>query len=91
MAKEWIITFTMEATRLACMPLDMMRYDRVTPLGQQDVSELACIDIPREPNDPPVRVEFLRQAHGDKNWKPTHERWITFGWKLVKVDPPRSF
>lgn len=91
MAKEWIITFTMEATGLSCLPLDMMRYDRVTPLGQNDVSELSCIDIPREKDEKPMRVEFLHTAHGEKNWKPTEERWITFGWKLVKVDPPRSW
>lgn len=91
MAKNWTITFTMEATGLACMPLDMMRYDRVTPLMQKDVGELACVDVPREENDPPMQVDFIRHSHGDKNWKPNVDRWRSFGWRLVKVDPARAF
>jgi hypothetical protein len=91
MSKNYIITFTVEATGVACMPLDMMRYDRVTPRSQEDVGELACIDIPREEGEPPMKVEFVRQSHGDREWSPNVDRWRSFGWKVVKVDAPKSF
>ena len=91
MAKVWNIYFKVRSIGLApAMPLDMMRYDRCTPYSQEDVGELACVEVLRDKKDPPIEITFVHYSHGTKTWEPTRDRWRSFGWEVIEVQEPRT-
>lgn len=60
-------------------PIDMLRYDGVTPRHESDSSKIGAygaIDA-----DSAVVVELFCLA--EKGWLPTYERWKSFRWKVV--------
>lgn len=61
------------------LPLDMMRYDRATPLTQMDVS-IANNHESREVSE----IKLVRFAQ-NKNDGPTVDRWKSFGWQVSDV------
>ena len=56
-------------------PIDMLRYDRLTPHNQTDSAEIHGTEL-AEPRD----VNLYREAELD--WKPTYARWRSFGWEV---------
>ena len=68
------------------VPLDMMRYDRCTPLTQKDVDD-AYIPTPFGLRQT-VSVRLIRYTEGKgRNYhdNPTVKRWNSFGWKVTDI------
>ena len=60
-------------------PLDMLRYDASHPHTERDAMRAM-----REDQDEPRRVG-LEHLGRSREWKPTRDRWESFGWKVVAV------
>jgi len=58
-------------------PIDMLRYDACHPATQEDVAWMASEHEERE--------LMLRRIGTNKQWKPTAERWSSFGWVVTEV------
>lgn len=56
-------------------PVDMLRHDESWPHGQDDSVKLASQD-----------PELRRQVKLATDFRPNLRRWVTFGWKVVKID-----
>ncbi len=70
-------------------PLDMLRYDSCWPSTQSDVAALDYIreDFRKPPNEKSRRVALSR-CHKTKGFKPTSDRWESFGWHIVELSGP---
>lgn len=64
-------------------PDDMLRYDHCYPRTQDDVVVLHPHYTNIEARQS-IRVVGLASIYYMKNWKPTSERWRTFGWEVLK-------
>lgn len=64
-------------------PMDILRCDRCTPLGNRDVS-LMCM------RDPHNERELTLMSYQNFKWKPTEARWKSFGWVIVSKEKPRT-
>lgn len=73
-------THVVEVMGRHAFPVDMLRYDRLSPRHEGDSTKIT--DTIREPAGPYTRVELYRQA--SDAWKPTTERWASFGWIVTK-------
>jgi hypothetical protein len=71
-------TFTVRGN--GYFPTDMMRYDRATPLTQEDVSLLHENKITRNINM--IRYHKYKESGGF----PTKKRWESFGWEVTRVN-----
>lgn len=79
-ACEFTVTGTGE------FPIDMMRYDRATPLSQLDASH--TISSFTNPEDEAYSVRLIRFTEGKgRNHadNPTVDRWQSFGWQVSDV------
>lgn len=56
-------------------PIDMLRYDRVTPATQEDAAMISLSISTRD--------DYRVQVVGER--EPTKERWRTFGWNVTEV------
>ncbi len=74
-------SFTVEGR--SDFPVDMLRYDNCYP----DTSEDAVNMLSDEPEPRQVK---LRRLVFNKTQMPTEGRWSSFGWKVVKTEPPRK-
>ena len=67
-------------------PLDMLRYDSCYPDTQDDVARIITTLDPRrgavnrKKEDLTVSVVHI----GEMAWRPTDDRWKSFGWKVVE-------
>jgi hypothetical protein len=71
-------------TGMGRIPMDMLRYDRATPLSQRDA---AAADNPAYTNEP-VSVRLIRYTEGKgRNYadNPTVKRWNSFGWQVTDI------
>lgn len=67
-------------TGMGDIPMDMFRYDRCTPLTQQDVAQFSALEMVDNPID--IRmVRFTRR----KSDGPTINRWKSFGWNISNI------
>lgn len=61
-------------------PIDMLRYDCLYPYSGEDSSKIHhCFENREEDN----RIITLSRT-AEKTWKPTVERWKSFGWRVVE-------
>ena len=73
-------------TGIGDVPLDMMRYDRCTPLSQNDVIK-AFVPTPFGLR-PTESVRMIRFTEGKgRNYadNPTVKRWNSFGWQVTDI------
>jgi len=71
-------------TGMGRIPMDMLRYDRATPLSQRDAS---AADNPAYTNEP-VSVRLIRYTEGKgRNYadNSTVKRWNSFGWQVTDI------
>jgi len=66
-------------------PIDMLRYDRLTPKSEEDSAKIiSTVDGRLERRTKPrenITISLTRQA--PKNWTPTTGRWASFNWKVT--------
>jgi len=92
MAKLWITRYRVKPIGDVdtIFPLDMLRYDSSRPTSQDDVGGIHYGILGRGgewmKSDEDIQLSHIE--HGDKTWKPTTERWKSFGWEVVEVDDP---
>lgn len=63
------------------VPVDMMRYDRCTPLTQEDASKMNPEHKQPDGNYSVTMIRFT-ETQADK---PTAARWSSFGWQVSEV------
>ena len=61
-------------------PIDMLRYDACYPHQQVDVSAIDQVKRYHK-----MVTVTLEHTDVDKNWKPTTDRWASFGWRVEKT------
>lgn len=87
MAKEYSHTVVVEpsGSMVFPFPIDMLRYDRLTPKREVDSGLISHIlehrTSKRGREREALQITLTRQAH--KNWIPTYERWKSFSWTVV--------
>jgi hypothetical protein len=67
-------------------PLDMLRYDHCIPATSEDVSKIVdsldpSISVFDETEKDAVVITL--SAYWEKPYKPTPERWRSFGWEVM--------
>ncbi|MEK6878462.1 MAG: hypothetical protein AABY22_02585, partial [Nanoarchaeota archaeon] len=75
--------FTVESQKGYSFPLDMLRYDECFPYNQEDVDKIHKTNNP-EGFICPNRIK-LKGYVRNKSDKPTEDRWLSFGWKVIEV------
>ena len=79
-AQLWIHTIVVEGN--LTFPLDMLRYDRVSPSTSQDIEKVfPDHELPVTERFATRRVVLI--AFNTKLWSPTADRWRSFGWRVV--------
>lgn len=73
----WVIPYIVEGS--SHFPMDMLRYDASYPSTSDDVVKISL----KGP-----RVVKVCGTSGMKSWKPTADRWRSFGWQVIKVETP---
>ncbi len=68
-------------------PVDMLRYDTCWPSTQRDVSTIEYFTRDFRTEKP--RRVALSSAHKLKGFKPTNERWSSFGWVVIEISEPQ--
>ncbi len=92
--KAWIIRYRVKPidNRDTIFPLDMLRYDSSRPTSQKDVGAMTHALFGRggewQKSD---TIQLSHYEHGNKSWHPTIERWKSFSWEVVEVDPPAEY
>ena len=81
MRKQYYHRFKVSGTRH--FPMDMLRYDGCWPSMSEDASKLSFF-FEKDVNDDSFRSITLTSI-GNKDWKPTTARWISFGWKVLET------
>lgn len=71
-------------------PLDMLRYDRLTPATEIDSGRIeTALDRWAETREA-TEVKLLRRHKRDEwpstTWQPTVGRWNSFGWAVMSVE-----
>lgn len=70
------------------IPLDMLRYDGAYPATEQDAGRGGL--SASEHDGTPVKVELIHREWG-AGWRgPTSDRWKSFLWRVVSVEPARK-
>jgi hypothetical protein len=71
------------------VPVDMMRYDRCTPLTQEDAAfadrEIHCLN---HSSLPEISIQMIRFTEGNGKHHADHPatgRWNSFGWDVSNV------
>jgi hypothetical protein len=94
MAKEYIHDIVVSSIpgQLRPFPIDMLRYDRLTPKREADSSDLAASFSPnirrylqerhREGKDQ-TTITVCLTRFSFKDWTPTTSRWQSFGWNVI--------
>lgn len=59
-------------------PMDMLRYDSSYPIRTKDCIEIVSTYLVNESKKSKIRLCHV----GASGWKPTEERWESFGWKV---------
>jgi hypothetical protein len=83
MAKVYMHVVTVRARGNVSMsfPIDMLRYDRLSPNGEGDSGKIAQTFHLGRKTDEVGNIELQRVA--PKNWAPTNARWQSFVWEVV--------
>ena len=71
-------------------PIDMLRYDGVSPNSEADSGEINRSFNSRRygsENKEPIVVTVKKLSHGSKKWLPESARWESFGWEVIEVIP----
>jgi hypothetical protein len=76
---KYVCKFTV--TGAGRIPMDMLRYDRATPLTQEDVAECENPSYD-ESNEVSIRMTRFTEH---KNDQPTVGRWKSFGWEVSDI------
>jgi hypothetical protein len=75
-------------TGVGNLPIDMLRYDRATPLTQSDASQSFVEGEAAftEGNERPIRLVRYTEGKG-RNYadNPTVKRWNSFGWQVTDI------
>lgn len=61
-------------------PLDMLRHDACWPISPTDSGNMEFSLDARKPTG--YEIELAHWAP-NSNWKPTADRWASFGWHIV--------
>ena len=72
-------------------PLDMLRYDRLTPATEVHSGRIeATMDRSSNPTLRDIEIKLLRRHKRDEwpstTWQPTVGRWNSFGWGVMSVE-----
>lgn len=81
-ANEFVVTGTGE------FPIDMLRYDRCSPVSQLDASHVISSFNGNLDEDKELSVRLIRFTEGKgKNYadNPTVDRWKSFGWQVSDI------
>ena len=85
MAKEVRHVFKVEQSEGAMsymsFPIDMLRHDRCHPVTEQDSANISSSFNLGRKQSHVGQINLRRYAH--KNWIPTKDRWLSFGWEVV--------
>ena len=88
---KYVCEFTVKG--IGGLPIDMMRYDRCTPLTQEDASKTFqshCLSLDdlnfKLPPTNTIRMIRFTEGNG-KNYSdnPTVDRWKSFGWQVSDI------
>lgn len=67
-------------------PLDMLRYDSSYPVTEGDSLLVKKSLLGERDGDAPVVYSVVvRHIGTDKAWRPTFERWQSFGWTVAET------
>lgn len=80
----FVQTFTVTPKYATTFPIDMLRYDTCYPHSMEDVNRISSA-MRRVPNIGEESVT-LRRIVDTKTRKPTNDRWLSFGWEVIKVE-----
>ena len=93
MSYKYACEFTVKG--IGGVPIDMMRYDRATPLTQEDAAKAVDgANMMFEHNEidahlPPTQtIRMIRFTEGNgRNHadSPTVARWASFGWRILDI------
>ncbi len=61
-------------------PIDMLRYDCCAPMNEGDA---AAIEARNDPDSRDVREIRLVRFATNSGWRPTADRWRSFGWTVL--------
>ena len=73
------VTYTVKGP--GSFPIDMLRYDTSFPAKETQSLQIEADADMRE-------VDLIHR--GAKGWKPTYDRWRSFGWNVLQVQGPRE-
>ena len=66
-------------------PLDMLRYDSCYPMSSVDVNRM-ILESQRDYTERGYdNITLVHREHGSKKWRPTEDRWRSFGWRVTDV------
>lgn len=78
----WYVTQITVRSEIQSFPLDMLRYDRCHPATGEDVDNIHALLDPMVRNRIEHRVT-LERYHQGRQWRPTGDRWASFGYELT--------
>ena len=85
MAKEILHVFKVEQSKGAMsfmnFPIDMLRHDRCYPVTESDSTNIVSSFRFGRKESHVGQINLQRYAH--KNWTPTKDRWLSFGWEVI--------
>lgn len=100
--KLWKIEYKVKPfSEVSTFPIDMLRYDQSMPRDTGDwsiIRNLLNYSInPTDQLDTLIKeqlkygLRLIHYSHGNKNWQPTNERWKSFHWNVVSINPPFEY
>ena len=81
-------------TQYISFPIDMLRYDTSIPYSPSDAQMITQSIVSKITPNPTLSNESIRlihYSHGNKNWKPRIDRWDSFGYQVISINPPIAF
>lgn len=73
-----VYDFEYQVSGAGPFPIDMLRYDRASPMTQADAAALA-----RTFAGPGSHALMLFRTHVILSWEPDYNRWKSFGWEAM--------
>ena len=70
-------------------PIDMLRYDKLTPYTERDSTEIAA-SLTTHIDGYALRTITLQRTCDNKRWRPTEGRWHSFLWSVLAHDTRRN-
>lgn len=64
-------------------PFDMLRYDSCFPHDQTDAWQIR--------HEEQREVTLIHRHIDSRKWRPTIERWRSFGWVVIEIDGERQY